>query len=54
MRREIPDDVVINDSMSVGSADPIAMAKPPVQSPNPYPTRKKEPVGGGAAVNYRF
>ena len=54
VRREIPDDVVINDSMSVGSADPIAMAKPPVQSPNPYPTRKKEPVGGGAAVNYRF
>ena len=54
VRREIPDDVVINDAVSVGSADPIAMAKPPVQSANPYPTRKKEPVGGGAAVNYRF
>ena len=54
VRREIPDDVVINDQVSVSSADPIAMAKPPVQSPNPYPTRKKEPVGGGAAVNYRF
>lgn len=54
VRREIPDDVVISDSVSVSSADPIAMAKPPVQSPNPYPTRKKEPVGGGAAVNYRF
>lgn len=54
VRREIPDDVVINDQVSVGSADPIAMAKPPVQSANPYPTRKKEPVGGGAAVNYRF
>lgn len=54
VRREIPDDVVINESVSVSSADPIAMAKPPVQSPNPYPTRKKEPVGGGAAVNYRF
>lgn len=54
VRREISDDVVINDSVSVGSADPIAMAKPPVQSPNPYPTRKKEPVGGGAAVNYKF
>lgn len=54
VRREIPDDVLINESVSVSSADPIAMAKPPVQSPNPYPTRKKEPVGGGAAVNYRF
>lgn len=54
VRRDIPDDVVINESVSVSSADPIAMARPPVQSPNPYPTRKKEPVGGGAAVNYRF
>lgn len=54
VRREIPDDVVINDAVSVGSADPIAMAKPPMQSPNRYPTRKKEPVGGGAAVNYKF
>ena len=54
VRREIPDDVVINDAVSLGSADPVAMAKPPVQSANPYPTRKKEPVGGGAAVNYRF
>lgn len=54
VRREIPDDVVINDSVSVGSADPVAMAKPPVQSANPYPIRKKEPVGGGAAVNYKF
>lgn len=54
VRREIPDDVVINDKVSVGSADPVAMARPPVQSANPYPVRKKEPVGGGAAVNYRF
>ncbi|MCC2110581.1 MAG: hypothetical protein KDJ16_00945 [Hyphomicrobiales bacterium] len=54
VRREIPDDVVISDKMSVGGADPVAMAKPPVQSSNPYPVRKKEPVGGGAAVNYRF
>ncbi len=53
VRREIPDDVVINDKMSVGSADPVAMAKPPVQAANPYPVRKKEPVGGGAAVNDR-
>lgn len=54
VRREIPDDVLINDAVSLSSADPVAMAKPPVQSANPYPTRKKEPVGGGAAVNYRF
>lgn len=54
VRREIPDDIVINDQVSLGAADPVVMARPPVQSANPYPVRKKEPVGGGAAVNYRF
>lgn len=54
VRRDLPDDILINDNMSLGAADPVAMAKPPVQSANPYPVRKKEPVGGGAAVNYRF
>ena len=54
VRREIPDDVVINDQMSVSGADPVAMGKPPAAAGNPYPVRKKEPLGGGAAVNYRF
>jgi len=54
VRREIPDDVVINDQVSLSGADPVAMAKPPAAAGNPYPVRKKEPVGGGAAVNYRF
>ena len=54
VRREIPDDVIINDQMSVSGADPVAMGKPPAVAGNPYPVRKKEPVGGGAAVNYRF
>ena len=46
--------VIVNDKMSVGSADPVAMGKPPATAGNPYPVRKKEPVGGGAAVNYKF
>ena len=54
VRQQVPDDVIINDALSVSGADPVAMAKPPVQSANPYPVRKKEAVGGGAAVNYRF
>lgn len=54
VRKPVADDVRINDDMSVSSADPVAMGKPPVPSTNPYPVRKKEPVGGGAAVNYRF
>lgn len=54
VRREVADDVIVNDKMSVGSADPVAMGKPPATAGNPYPVRKKEPVGGGAAVNYRF
>lgn len=54
VRREIPDDVVINDQMSLSGADPVAMGKPPAVAGNPYPVRKKEPIGGGAAVNYRF
>lgn len=54
VRREIPDDVIINDQMSVSGADPVAMGKPPAVAGNPYPVRKKEPVGGGAAVNYKF
>ncbi|HMN73709.1 MAG TPA: hypothetical protein PKA55_17760 [Rhodoblastus sp.] len=54
VRREVSDDVVVNDKVSVGAADPVAMAKPPAAAGNPYPVRKKEPVGGGAAVNYRF
>ncbi len=54
VRREVADDVIVNDKMSVGSADPVAMGKPPATAGNPYPVRKKEPVGGGAAVNYKF
>ncbi|MFO1134210.1 MAG: hypothetical protein U1E30_03250 [Rhodoblastus sp.] len=51
-RRGGPDDVVINDSMSVGGADDHdGQAARAIAEP--YPTRK-EPVGGGAAVNYRF
>ncbi|HRY04557.1 MAG TPA: hypothetical protein P5256_15610 [Beijerinckiaceae bacterium] len=54
VRREIPDDVMINDQMSLSGADPVAMGRPPAVAGNPYPVRKKEPLGGGAAVNYKF
>ncbi|MFV0280542.1 MAG: hypothetical protein ACK5JM_07260 [Rhodoblastus sp.] len=54
VRHEISDDMELDERTSIGSADPVAMGKPPVQTSNPYPIRKKEPIGGGAALNYKF
>lgn len=54
--RDKSDDMRINDEMTVSGADPAQMRKTPVDQylNNPNPNPRKQPVGGGAAVNYRF
>ena len=54
--REKSDDVRLSDEMTVSGADPAQMKKTPVDQylNNPNPNPRKQTVGGGAAVNYKF
>lgn len=54
VRREAPDDVRLNDEISVSGADPKAMSRRPVYLNLPDPRPRKPEVGGGATMNYRF
>lgn len=54
--RDKSDDVRLNDEMTVSGADPAQMKKTPVDQylNNPNPNPRKQTMGGGAAVNYKF
>jgi hypothetical protein len=54
--REKSDDVHLGDGVTVSGADPEQMKKTPVDQylNNPNPNPRKQKVGGGAAVNYKF
>ena len=56
VRRSTADDVRVSDDVSISGADPKQMKKTPVDQylNNPNPNPRKQDVGGGAAVNYRF
>jgi hypothetical protein len=54
IHREKSDAVRVSDEISVSGADPKDMSKRPVNLNVPNPNPRRQDVGGGAAVNYKF